>query len=475
MSSQQQEAEESSSSSSTTTSSSSIDILTGLSMHEYLDTKEDEPTAQTSDDNHTRHPSHNHGWAAPSNAPLGKPATRASTTATLLVVPSSSWKLWEDVPSFLKHLVVQVDRAVIPDIAWCDIPGKGSGLIYTPLNKKKNTSHIRLADSILCTEQAWCFVPSDTTTSTTNAMIPSCQNCGKSLANCPAGFPFPEYWPHNSTQRNIFHPCCCECNSVFCSNHCYERFKRDYAPYKACQLEYRSSEPRFAITDPAIVLAVRVTARIFSIQQQTQTLPTLPLCGQAEDVHILLQDHPDQAVLDHVYQTHIAVLFPTISWSHFQQIVAICMRNAIGFTPLSPFSSYYPQVIGRVGRNHKPTFQQIERVLLKNAAEGTTSALLQRDQLDRLVQQQVAVPLIGLFPFLAQMNHSCEETATAQFTSAYTTACLDLTRTNSSLQEGQEITINYLPSRNRRMSKHARQQLLRAKYLFSCLCEKCAP
>ncbi len=67
-------------------------------------------------------------------------------------------------------------------------------------------------------------------------------------------------------------------------------------------------------------------------------------------------------------------------------------------------------------------------------------------------------------------NHSCKPNAEISFRN--NNNVLTLVALNE-IAAGDEITISYLDECDVQRSRHSRQKILRANYLFTCECERC--
>lgn len=92
--------------------------------------------------------------------------------------------------------------------------------------------------------------------------------------------------------------------------------------------------------------------------------------------------------------------------------------------------------------------------------------------MDRLVDEQVAPWISGIFRLTAHLNHSCEPNAMVM-SQEFVDDHVDLVAKRDILA-GEEILISYIQGVDgRQKSSHQRRRELEAKYLFTCRCSKC--
>jgi [histone H3]-lysine4/36 N-trimethyltransferase SMYD len=90
--------------------------------------------------------------------------------------------------------------------------------------------------------------------------------------------------------------------------------------------------------------------------------------------------------------------------------------------------------------------------------------------MDRELNDLYAPELVGLFPLLARINHSCDPNAQI-ISQTFVDYHVDVIALRS-IGVGEEVTISYLPPHiHQRVSR--RKQLLQSRYLFDCQCSRC--
>lgn len=109
--------------------------------------------------------------------------------------------------------------------------------------------------------------------------------------------------------------------------------------------------------------------------------------------------------------------------------------------------------------------QQVAMVL----SNGTKNQL--ERGMDRLIDEQVAPWITGIFVLTAHLNHSCEPNAMV-VSQEFVDAHVDLVAKRDILA-GEEILISYIQGVENQKSTHQRRRELEAKYLFTCGCRKC--
>jgi SET domain len=238
------------------------------------------------------------------------------------------------------------------------------------------------------------------------------------------------------------------------------------------------------------------------------------LCGHAEDCTQLLDFGDD--VTHHYYQRLVHEWRLTekeqdsLSITTFRQLTAIAARNGVGIRTQSPFSPYYAAILRRFGRNSM-VHQQLQQAVIQVLLSSTTTTLSSPNQqveeeepsnnqeqpadtdddhaadqsqpktrltvptlklrrgMDRELNDRYAPELVGLFPLLARINHSCDPNA--QIVSQTFVDChVDLVALRT-IAIGEEVTISYLPPHIQRVA--VRKKLLQSRYLFDCRCTRC--
>jgi len=163
-----------------------------------------------------------------------------------------------------------------------------------------------------------------------------------------------------------------------------------------------------------------------------------------------------------------------LSLQLLQRLAAIVARNGHCVTTQNPFRMYYNTLIrqagGRGSNQHQAWMTQVAKAM------GSSDGTLQRN-MDRDIEQQVAVQVIGLFPFAARCNHSCDPNAEVR-NQEYIDCVIDVVARRD-IRAGEEITYSYLSVRpsethgSTTRTCHRRRRELYAKYLFHCQCQRC--
>lgn len=345
-----------------------------------------------------------------------------------------------------------------------------------------------------------------------------CQNCFRSLetiSSCEKvsssghSFPSPELWPvldfefsNNDGQdsecrrdRHGRHQCM-SCQSWFCSSDCYSSFQRQFGP--CCGVQRTMTElPKLLVgvgqaqegvadVQPSVVLAVRMFAaslQLYRTERSKWENGTFldGLCGDASDVEPLElgtssrdKDGKVHCNLLDIYNFLVDVFSvsptenETFSLDYLHKMAAKGARNGFGILTQSPFKSYYGALLrtagGRGSDKHDALKEQVARAL------GSDSGVLERG-MDRLVEQRVAVEIAAIFPLTARINHSCAPNAEVR-SQEFIDCHMDLVAITD-IEQDDEVTISYIPTRARKQNRQRRRRELAAKYLFSCDCEAC--
>ena len=143
-------------------------------------------------------------------------------------------------------------------------------------------------------------------------------------------------------------------------------------------------------------------------------------------------------------------------------------RNGFGILTQSPFKSYYAALLrsagGRGSDKHEALKEQVARAL------GSETGQLERG-MDRKIEEVVAVEIAAIFPLTARINHACQPNAQVR-SQEFVDCHMDLVALKD-IEEGEEITISYILTRDGARHRRSRQRELEAKYLFTCDCALC--
>jgi len=189
-------------------------------------------------------------------------------------------------------------------------------------------------------------------------------------------------------------------------------------------------------------------------------------------------DTESHFTLDYVYQCLVSSWSLTeneqrevLSLDDFHRLAAIAARNAVGVSTQSPFSSYYNALLRTIGgrgsvEQHETLKSQVAQAL------GSHEGQLNRG-MDRSVQEKVAAQIVGIFPLMSRINHSCSPNAEIR-SGEYVDCHIDVVAVRD-IYKKEEITISYIPYGRGVGQKTCarRRRELQSKYLFFCNCEKC--
>jgi SET domain len=334
--------------------------------------------------------------------------------------------------------------------------------------------------------------------------VSSCRANSSDLLPMPSLWPVPQYEqtaaePGDSTFRRDKHGRlqCTECNSLFCSTNC--RDKHEWQMTSCCQC-INAMNTVLEILSPhvekdAVIMASRIFCAMLTayrklplekIADEVEALCDLEgLCGNASDIEplelgVISRSDAGQiqfsllpvynALCSNVY-VMTAQERTDLSLELFSRLSAISGRNGFCVRTESPFRPYHSALLraagGRGSERHLAWMNEV--------AHALGSETLQRT-MDREVEDLVCVQVVAIFSLTARMNHSCDPNAEVR-SQQYVDCCIDVVAKRD-IQPGEEITISYINNEGRTGSslhdRNRRLRELKAKYLFTCDCHRCA-
>jgi hypothetical protein len=249
------------------------------------------------------------------------------------------------------------------------------------------------------------------------------------------------------------------------------------------------------VEQDAVIMATRIFCAMLTsyrrvslenVVDEVEALSDLEgLCGDASDIEALelgvmsRSDAGDVTFsLSPVYDALCSNVFvmtaqerTDLSLELFSRLSAISGRNGFCVRTESPFRPYHSALLRAAGGRGS------ERHLawMKEVAHALGSETLQRT-MDQEVEDLVCVEVVAIFSLTARINHSCDPNAEVR-SQQYVDCCIDVVAKRD-IQPGEEITISYINNEGRTgNSSHDRNRRLRelkAKYLFTCDCHRCA-
>ncbi|GFH61198.1 hypothetical protein CTEN210_17674 [Chaetoceros tenuissimus] len=285
---------------------------------------------------------------------------------------------------------------------------------------------------------------------------------------------------------------CIECQALFCNKYCMQAHFQTMGSCCNCtksmeafinaMYQDREGEREDISIEPVLLLATRMFCAMVNSERNSKGSSGQlyqGFCGEASDCQPLRlgreKDGKFSLVSGYEEITKILQMNEAECRIHhlqeFEKVVAISQRNAISVTTASLFKTYYSAILRNCGRGterQKEAMSQVAKLL------GNPEGNLTRD-MDRKVEEKVAVKIGGLFSLTAMMNHCCDPCAEIR-SQEYVDCNIDVVAKRD-IEAGEEITISYInlgssPS-NSIVARNRRRRDLESKYLFCCMCSKC--